>query len=202
MSGTNLAQHAIERPRRLIGALDRTRRVFVSYAQEYHSEPTLERVLWPLDRARWLVFRGLGPVARSLLVRREARVAFGGSLLILSSLALTLTAPRWLLARGARSGDMGGLTASGLRPGEVDPGGLWGAGASYDVESGGLGPNLRKFALGSLAVAGGFVVCRCSLGFDESQHETSNQQNHLRNQTPPLPFQPVSGGGGAGGAHP
>ena len=63
-------------------------------------QATAERALKPLDRARWYTLRGLGPIARPFIVSRDLRVGVGGALMILTSLALTVVAPMWLLALG------------------------------------------------------------------------------------------------------
>lgn len=56
------------------------------------------RLLRPLDRLRREVLARLGPLRRPLMNQRTLRVALGGSLTVLSSLALAVAAPLWLLA--------------------------------------------------------------------------------------------------------
>jgi hypothetical protein len=52
----------------------------------------------PLDHARVLGIRALGPIGRTLVARRELRVGVNGALSVAMALALTLVAPTWLLA--------------------------------------------------------------------------------------------------------
>lgn len=57
-------------------------------------------ILTPLDRARWLLLRLLGPLAKPLVRKRELRVLVAGCGVIGFSLAATLISPFWLLALG------------------------------------------------------------------------------------------------------
>jgi hypothetical protein len=58
----------------------------------------MDTVLAPLDHARVLGIRLLGPVGRTLVVRRELRIAVAGVIGVLAALALTMGLPAWLLA--------------------------------------------------------------------------------------------------------
>jgi hypothetical protein len=57
-------------------------------------------LLTPLDRLRWLLLKLLGPLARSLVRRRELRVLAAGCSVVGISLAATVISPFWLLALG------------------------------------------------------------------------------------------------------
>ena len=56
--------------------------------------------LAPLDRLRWLLLKGSGPIGRTLVRDRSLRVACAGTSVVLFALAATLGAPFWLLALG------------------------------------------------------------------------------------------------------
>lgn len=58
------------------------------------------RVVVPLDRARGVLLRAGGGVARRLVRERAARVAVGGSFAVLVALVLASVAPIWLLLLG------------------------------------------------------------------------------------------------------
>ena len=57
-------------------------------------------ILSPLDRARCLWLKALGPVARVLVRRRELRVTAAGFGVVTFAMAATLMSPFWLLALG------------------------------------------------------------------------------------------------------
>jgi hypothetical protein len=61
---------------------------------------TAAQVLAPLDAARHAVLSALGPLGRRLLRERGLRVAISGTAIVGLALALTATAPLWLLAVG------------------------------------------------------------------------------------------------------
>lgn len=60
----------------------------------------MQWALSPLDAARTRLMRAFGPVARTLVVDRELRVAVWWATLLLASLTLVLTIPLWVLAVG------------------------------------------------------------------------------------------------------
>ncbi len=62
--------------------------------------PPLTRLLLPLDALRARLLRSFAPLARSLVVARERRVALAASLLLLSAYISASTIPLWALALG------------------------------------------------------------------------------------------------------
>jgi hypothetical protein len=60
----------------------------------------IEAILHPLDRVRHFWLKAFSPLVRPLIIDRERRVAFAGSLAICVAFSLTILSPLWLLALG------------------------------------------------------------------------------------------------------
>jgi hypothetical protein len=61
-------------------------------------DSVVEPVLAPLDHARVVAIRLLGPVGRTLVVRRELRIGVAGVAGVLVALCLTMGLPTWVIA--------------------------------------------------------------------------------------------------------